>query len=143
MSAQPSVRLYSLIHLGVMQSSCNWVGQIATSLGSVGAVGTTPLPLVSCMHAGAPRTPVPDERWNNVYQLIKTAAAERQVDEDALRVVDDDEVAVLVKKKLTAKSILSLTTYNELVAAGVSEGTAKVLKMLFPDTIKGELVCRM
>jgi hypothetical protein len=86
------------------------------------------------------------QRKDSLRHLINAAAADaaatgRQVPEDDLSLLDDQELQVLVNKKLFSKTVLSNSSYEHLVSqtVGVSPGAATVLKILFPGPITGEL----
>jgi hypothetical protein len=86
------------------------------------------------------------QRLDSLRQVINAAAAEaaaagHQVPEDDLSLLDEQELQVLVNKKLFSKTVLSNTTYEHLVSqtVGVSPGAATVLKLLFPGPITSEL----
>ena len=89
--------------------------------------------IAACRHSSY------DERRNSLRVLINAAAADLQVPlaEEDLSLLDEHKLHLLIRDDLVTRYILMHTTYEELVAAGVTRGAAKVLKTLFPGPTEG------
>jgi hypothetical protein len=87
------------------------------------------------VYSGNPLQPTLQERKAALWRLITSAAVIRKVAHDDMTILDENEIQVLLQKKLTSKAVLASTTYGDLIdaAVGLSPGAAKLIKLLFPD----------